>query len=326
MSKCLNELSLRHSLKLKYAKEKLNVLVSGDDYLLIFAPLKLVECHDDGSAKFQWTVEENQINSNGMLHGGYISSVAAFATNTGLYLAGIEDYATADIDVSFLNASKKGDLVTIETQIVNRASMLAFTMARISHDSGRLIATAKSSLAKLKQESQIFSSASLKLKNSVNKMLPLHYAQDRFDELLPKHGFATHLLCGQHLKSCTSRGDMKIQWTVDSAQLNRFKQLDIGLIAGIFDYVSGIGSVFFEDPKSIYGVSVDLSISQHRPCFEGDIVTMQTNMLKIGQTLMFVEAVITNADDKVVATGKQTLMKMHRKNAPSSQPSITSKM
>ena len=50
MSKTKSGPSSRSLLKLKHAREKLNDLVSGDDYLCLFSTVKLLECYDDGSA------------------------------------------------------------------------------------------------------------------------------------------------------------------------------------------------------------------------------------------------------------------------------------
>ena len=324
MSKACSGPSSRSLLKLKHAREKLDDLVSGNDYSRLFSTVKLLECFDDGSAKFQWTVEEWQLNQRGSLHGGYITSILAFATNTGLCLANIEDYVSADINVSFLSTTKEGDLVTIETRVISRGPILSSARARLILDSGKLIATATSSLRKLSSESCPLLCGSLRLRSSIKNMVPLQDAQEMFSERLPDQGFRTFLLSADHLKSCSSEGDMSFQWTVSGAQLNRFKQVNIGYIAAVFDMVSYMGVVLFD--KSRDAVSVDLSLNCHIPCFEGEVLMMQTNILKNGQTLAFVEGVIVNDNEEIVATAKQTLMRVLRKPAAYSQHMISSKM
>ena len=324
MSKACSGPSSRSLLKLKHAREKLNDLVSGDDYSRLFSTVKLLECFDDGSAKFQWTVEEWQLNKRGSLHGGYITSILAFATNTGLCLANIEDYVSADINVSFLSTTKEGDLVTIETQVISRGPILSSTRARLVLDSGKLIATATSSLRKLSSESFPLVYSSLRMRSSIKSMVPLQDAQKMFSERLSDRGFRTFLLPAVHLKSCSSEGDMSFQWTVSGAQLNRFKQVNIGYIAAVFDMVSAMGVVLFD--KSRGAASVDLSLDYHVPCFEGEVLTMQTNILKNGLKLAFVEGIIVNDNEEIVATAKQTVMKVLRKPAANSQQMISSKI
>ena len=320
MSNCLRESKLQH------AREKLGRLVSGNDYNHLFAPLRLIECQDDGSAKFQWTLEKWQMNGIGILHGGYITSVVGFVTSTGLYLADCEDYAGAEINVSFLRPAKEGDIVTIETCVVSRGSNIAFTRATLMHNSGEIIATATNMLTKVDSYSTQSTFHNLfKQDTFIKNMLPLDYAQNRFTECVPKWGFSTFLLSGRHLQWCTSDGNLEMKWTVDGTQLDQFKHLDIGYIAAIFDFATGMGPYIVTDNSPGYA-SVDLSLSYYRPCFEGEVITVETKVLKRGQTLVFVEASFVNADGKLIAMGKQTMLKVNVTKFAKPKSMLSSKM
>ena len=54
------------------------------------------------------------------------------------------------------------------------------------------------------------------------------------------------------------------------------------------------------------GVSVELNISYMKAAKEGELVTVETEVLKLGKSLAFTEAVLTNEKGDLIAKAKHT--------------------
>ena len=106
---------------------------------------ELIEATDTGSCKFQWKVTEEQVNGFGTLHGGYTAFMVDYTTSAALEIMGADgkNAATVDMSISYMNAAKIGETVTMETEYNKCGSKLAFMEARLLNKDGKLLATGK---------------------------------------------------------------------------------------------------------------------------------------------------------------------------------------
>ncbi|XP_002163057.1 acyl-coenzyme A thioesterase 13 [Hydra vulgaris] len=125
-------------------KQFLKKFTSVNNFDRLAAPVELIAVNLDGKLKFQWTVDETQVNSYGTLHGGYTSFLADYTTS--IALAAINNKnagVSVDLSVTYLNPAKVGEIVFIETECKKLGKRLAFLEFQLKNSDGKLLATAK---------------------------------------------------------------------------------------------------------------------------------------------------------------------------------------
>ena len=129
---------------LPMVREVLKKLTNVSNFDRLAAPVELIEMSLDGRLKFQWTIDETQINPYGTLHGGYISFLADYTTSTALAIINNKNAGVSvDLSVTFLNTAKVGETVYIETECKKLGKRLAFLEFDLKNSEGKLLATAK---------------------------------------------------------------------------------------------------------------------------------------------------------------------------------------
>ncbi|XP_057297149.1 acyl-coenzyme A thioesterase 13-like [Hydractinia symbiolongicarpus] len=107
-------------------------------------PVELVSITDNGKAKFQWTVDESQVNGLKTLHGGFTAFIVDVTTTVMLITLGKNRPGVSiELNVSYMKPARIGEVVTLETECKKLGSSLAFTEAVIKNSKGDLLATAK---------------------------------------------------------------------------------------------------------------------------------------------------------------------------------------
>ena len=102
-----------------------------------------------GSCVVELTVGEKHLNMGGMAHGGVHATL--LDTSMGGTLVSIiskEQWcATAQLDISYLNAVKKGDHLVATAEVVRRGRNFAHLEGSLVTGDGNLVATAKGTWA-----------------------------------------------------------------------------------------------------------------------------------------------------------------------------------
>ena len=99
----------------------------------------------EGSCVVECTVGERHLNMGGVAHGGVHATMLDTAMGGTLVsiLAKEEWCATAQIDISYLNAVNKGDHLIATAEVVRRGRNLAHLEGTLVDSGGRKVATAK---------------------------------------------------------------------------------------------------------------------------------------------------------------------------------------
>ena len=70
--------------------------------------------------EFKTTIEENNLNTAGITHGGYIASIIDSGAGTGAYRAANNSMCvTISLDIKFIGATKLGDEISGFVKILN---------------------------------------------------------------------------------------------------------------------------------------------------------------------------------------------------------------
>tara|TARA_B100000900_G_scaffold416219_1_gene450202 strand:+ start:4560 stop:4997 length:438 start_codon:yes stop_codon:yes gene_type:complete len=103
----------------------------------------------DGACSVTCQVSENHLNAGGVAHGGLHSAMLDTALGGALVsLIKKEEWcATAQLDISFLNAANVGDILVAEGKVLRRGKNLAHCDGILSNQHGKTIATAKGTWA-----------------------------------------------------------------------------------------------------------------------------------------------------------------------------------
>lgn len=136
--------SYRMSKLLNVMRQGMKILTSGKGFDRIAAPVECISATDTGQCKFQWTVSEEQVNGFGTLHGGYTAYMVDFTTTAALMVMPMnKSGVSVDMSISYLQAAKVGEIVTMETECKKVGSTLAFMEAVLKNEDGKIIATGK---------------------------------------------------------------------------------------------------------------------------------------------------------------------------------------
>ena len=110
------------------------------------------ESQEPGRARMRLTVDPAWHNPNGVLHGGVIYTMVD--TSMGIAVErGLPDgehCTTIEVKVNYLAAVREGTLV-VETMVVKQGRNIAFTEAKVTDETGRLVATGSGSMFILRQ-------------------------------------------------------------------------------------------------------------------------------------------------------------------------------
>ena len=92
--------------------------------------------------EFKTTIEENNLNTAGITHGGYIASIIDSGAGTGAYRAANHSMCvTISLDIKFIGVSKKGDEIIGNTKILKKTNSLVFLFCELRCDD-RIITSA----------------------------------------------------------------------------------------------------------------------------------------------------------------------------------------
>ena len=100
---------------------------------------------NEGSCVVECTIREDHLNMGGVAHGGIHATLLDSAMGGTLVstLAKEEWCATAQIDISYLNAVGTGTHLIATGEVIRRGRNLAHMEGRLTTDDGTLVATAK---------------------------------------------------------------------------------------------------------------------------------------------------------------------------------------
>jgi len=132
---------------LEFTKQAMKMISHHQGFDRLAKCLNVVEAHGNGRVLVRWNVLESQLNAMGTLHGGCTAFLVDHATTVSLIVMdkNIERKpgVSVDLSVSYLNAAKEGDEVTLETGCTKLGRKLAFMDAVLKKKDGTIIATAK---------------------------------------------------------------------------------------------------------------------------------------------------------------------------------------
>ena len=104
---------------------------------------------------------------------------------------------------------------------------------------------------------------------------------------------------------------IKVSFIVRKDMTNPMGILHGGVTAAIFDDVMGV--TFFGMDTEYFFPTLDLSVVYFAPAKEGEEVIAQTQVLKKGQTVIYMEAFLYNSAGKLLAKGGSNVTKSHLK-------------
>ena len=92
--------------------------------------------------EFKTTIEENNLNTAGITHGGYIASIIDSGAGTGAYRAANNSMCvTISLDIKFIGASKLGDEIIGFVKILKRTKSMIFLICHLKNNE-KIIASA----------------------------------------------------------------------------------------------------------------------------------------------------------------------------------------
>ncbi len=103
----------------------------------------------EGSCVVELTVDEKHLNMGGMAHGGVHATLLDTAMGgTLVSIISKEEWcATAQLDISYLNAVKEGTHLIATAEVVRKGRNLAHLEGKLATAEGKLVATAKGTWA-----------------------------------------------------------------------------------------------------------------------------------------------------------------------------------
>ncbi len=92
--------------------------------------------------EFKTTIEENNLNTAGITHGGYIASIIDSGAGTGAYRAANNSMCvTISLDIKFIGATKLGDEITGFVKILKRTKSMIFLICHLKNNE-KIVASA----------------------------------------------------------------------------------------------------------------------------------------------------------------------------------------
>ena len=92
--------------------------------------------------EFKTTIEENNLNTAGITHGGYIASIIDSGAGTGAHRAAKSSMCvTISLDIKFIGTTKLGDEVIGFVKILKRTKSMVFLICHLKSNE-KIIASA----------------------------------------------------------------------------------------------------------------------------------------------------------------------------------------
>ena len=92
--------------------------------------------------EFKTTIEEKNLNTAGITHGGYIASIIDSGAGTGAYRAANNSMCvTISLDIKFIGATKLGDEITGYVKILKQTKSMIFLICHLKNNE-KIIASA----------------------------------------------------------------------------------------------------------------------------------------------------------------------------------------
>ena len=92
--------------------------------------------------EFKTTIEENNLNTAGITHGGYIASIIDSGAGTGAYRAANNSMCvTISLDIKFIGATKLGDEISGFVKNLKRTKSMIFLICHLKNNE-KIIASA----------------------------------------------------------------------------------------------------------------------------------------------------------------------------------------
>ena len=92
--------------------------------------------------EFKTTIKENNLNTAGITHGGYIASIIDSGAGTGAYRAANNSMCvTISLDIKFIGATKLGDEISGFVKILKRTKSMIFLICHLKNNE-KIIASA----------------------------------------------------------------------------------------------------------------------------------------------------------------------------------------
>ena len=92
--------------------------------------------------EFKTTIKENHLNTAGITHGGYISSIIDAGAGSGAHIAANNSLCvTISLDIKFIGATKLGDEIIGFVKILKRTKSMVFLICHLKSNE-KIIASA----------------------------------------------------------------------------------------------------------------------------------------------------------------------------------------
>ena len=92
--------------------------------------------------EFKTTIEKNHLNTAGITHGGYISSIIDSGAGTGAHRSANNSLCvTISLDIKFITATKLGDEIIGFVKILRRTKSMVFLICHLKNNK-KIIASA----------------------------------------------------------------------------------------------------------------------------------------------------------------------------------------
>ena len=92
--------------------------------------------------EFKTTIEENNLNTAGITHGGYIASIIDSGAGTAAHRAAENSMCvTISLDIKFIGATKSGDEIIGFVKILKRTKSMVFLICHLKNNE-KIIASA----------------------------------------------------------------------------------------------------------------------------------------------------------------------------------------
>ena len=92
--------------------------------------------------EFKTTIDENNLNTAGITHGGYIATIIDSGAGTGAHrVAGNSHCVTISLDIKFIGTTKLGDEIIGFVKILKRTKSMVFLICHLKNNE-KIIASA----------------------------------------------------------------------------------------------------------------------------------------------------------------------------------------
>uniref|UniRef100_A0AC35GNV7 Thioesterase domain-containing protein n=1 Tax=Panagrolaimus sp. PS1159 TaxID=55785 RepID=A0AC35GNV7_9BILA len=269
-----------------------------------------------GKVSFEYTVTQESMNLIGMTHGGCISSL--LDTCMGYCFWSPEGTVpqmtvTADLNITFITASRLNDILLIEGKAIAIRENLLFLEGRVLLKKDKtLLATAKQTLAVMGLNSSIIKRPLLKSEDIIfADEISLNEKDSEFMESrkIDWEIFEWEKSFSYFAKNCkiiaASPGHFCYEFTVAKDHSNTHGYIHGGCLTTLIDICTSHTSHTI-DPN--HRVTVRIEVSFIESAKIGETIIIETKSLKEGKTISYLTAKIYKKDNKSpIAFAHQTM-------------------